>query len=127
MAPEPIRRLAALGAGDVAERLRLSKPQARRLTLLRQMATGTMQAAELGYRHGMTDGAYILLLRAALLETPLAPDMQDDLARGAAARFPVTAADLMPGLSGPALGQRLADLERRWIASGFSLTREDLL
>ena len=33
----------------------------------------------------------------------------------------------MPALDGPALGARLLDLQERWIASGFSLTRKDLL
>jgi poly(A) polymerase len=33
----------------------------------------------------------------------------------------------MPRLSGPALGEKLTALELRWIASGFRLTREDLL
>ena len=42
--------------------------------------------------------------------------------------LPVTPADLMAlGLSGPALGDRLREIERRWIASGFTLTRTDLL
>ena len=45
----------------------------------------------------------------------------------AAAVFPVRPADLMPALSGPALGARLRALEARWIASGFTLRREDLL
>ena len=33
----------------------------------------------------------------------------------------------MPDLSGPPLGRRLAVLEDRWIASRFTLTREELL
>ena len=37
------------------------------------------------------------------------------------------AADLIPAYEGPALGARLAALEARWIASGFTLTREALL
>ena len=42
--------------------------------------------------------------------------------------LPVTPADLMAlGLSGPALGDRLREIERRWIASGFTLSRADLL
>jgi poly(A) polymerase len=33
----------------------------------------------------------------------------------------------MPGLQGPALGARLKELEARWIASDFALSREALL
>ena len=126
-APEAIRRLAALGGEDVAERLRLSKAEARRLAHLREGALGTMAALELGYRHGVAEGLDILLLRAALSEQPLAPDTAGDLARGAVAKFPVKAADLMPDLRGAALGARLAELEQRWIGSGFRLERDDLI
>lgn len=126
-APEAIRRLAALGGEDAAERLRLSKAETRRLAHLREAAIGTMGAPELGYRHGASDGLDILLLRAALFEQPLAPGAMDDLAHGAAAQFPVRAADLMPDYIGAALGARLAELEQRWIASGFRLGRDDLV
>ena len=39
----------------------------------------------------------------------------------------VSGRDLMPGLKDKALGARLAELETKWIESGFSLTREELL
>ena len=69
----------------------------------------------------------MLLLRAALFDAPLDPNAPDDLERGANAAFPVKPADLMPDYTGPTLGQKLQDLEDRWIASGFTLRREDLL
>lgn len=126
-ASDAILRLAALGGEAVAERLRLSRAEARRLDLLRRAAAETVQAAELGYRHGVEEGCAILLLRAALLEMPWCDRLAEDLAKGAKARFPVTAADLMPEYSGPALGERLQALERAWIESGFTLSRDDLL
>ena len=46
---------------------------------------------------------------------------------GAGQKFPVSAKDLMPALEGAALGTRLAELESRWIKSGFSLSRDELL
>ncbi len=46
---------------------------------------------------------------------------------GAAAKFPIKPADLLPGITGPALGDKLRELETRWIASEFTLTREELL
>ena len=125
--PEPIRRLAALGGEDAAARLRLSKAETRRLALLREAVGGTGQAAELGYRHGVATGLDILLLRAALLQAPLPAQAQDSLEHGAKSVFPVHAADLMPALQGKALGIRLAELEERWIASGFALGRAELL
>jgi len=124
---EPIRRLAALGGDGVAERLRLSNVQARRLEALRAGVGTTAPAAELGYRQGAGAGRDIVLLRAALGGGDLPAGAFDDVALGARARFPVSAADLMPALSGPELGRRLDALERRWIASRFALGRDDLL
>ena len=33
----------------------------------------------------------------------------------------------MPNLTGPALGEAMKRLEKEWIASGFTLTRKDLI
>ena len=125
--PDPIRRLAALGGDDAPTRLRLSKADAKRLTLLCEVASNSQSAAELGYRHGADKARDILLLRAALLEQRPDPASMDTARQGALARFPISAADLMPGLQGAALGKRLATLEQVWIDSGFTLSRDDLL
>ncbi|MBD3679761.1 MAG: CCA tRNA nucleotidyltransferase [Rhodobacteraceae bacterium] len=124
---DPVRRLAALGGEDVKERLRLSKDRARRVVLLREAAAGIAGAAELGYRHGETDGRDAILLRAAMMGTPLPEELDAELALGAAAEFPVSAKDLMPAYEGPALGEKLKALEAAWIASGFTLDRDTLL
>lgn len=125
-APDGLTRLAAMIDPDMAETLRLSRADLRRMALLRDTATGTMPPHEMGYR--LRDaGRAALLLRGAFLEHPVTPADLDAVAHGGAARFPVTATDLMPGVTGPLLGARLATLEARWIASGFALTRADLL
>ena len=127
LAPDWLRRLAALGGEDPAPRLRLSRADAARLALLRDGMDAGAPPHELGYRLGATAAADILALRAALgTREPDPADLAQ--ARTAAGQtFPVTAADLMPALSGPALGQRLKALEDRWIASRFALSRADLL
>ena len=66
-------------------------------------------------------------MRAALLEQPLPESWQADLARGAESQFPVSAVDLMPEYRGPKLGEKLKQLEARWLASDLTLTREALL
>lgn len=124
LAPGWLRRLAALG-GD-AEGLRLSKAEARQHDLLRAAIESGAGAAELAYRHGEGIARAAILIRAAS-GLALSPDWQAEIATGAAARFPLGAADLMPRLQGAALGKRLAELEARWIASGFTLSREQLL
>jgi poly(A) polymerase len=125
--PDPIRRLAALGGEAAAAALKLSKADDRRLALLRDAAGGMAGPGELGYRHGAEAAADVVILRAVLAGKLPDPAQIDAARHGAEARFPVRAADLMDGLSGPALGRRLAELEAAWIASGFTATRDDLL
>ncbi len=124
---DPIRRLAALGGENVAKLLRLSKRQAKSLEVFRQGIGNTQGAAELGYRHGIETGMGILTLRSAVFETPIVQDTWAELSRGALAKFPIRAADLMRNYSGPALGRALTLLEKRWVDSGFLLTKEELL
>jgi poly(A) polymerase len=126
-APRWLRRLAVLGGEGVADRLRLSRAEARDLGLVRDEIGGGQAPAALAYRHGALLAGDIVLARAAVLEMPLPEGWQAEVARGAVAQFPLVAADLMPGLQGPALGARLKALEAEWIASGFALTRDDLL
>lgn len=127
LSPDPIRRLAALGEAEIAADLRLSKQDARRLSDLRDLASGTAGPSELAYRQGAARAMDVLALRAALLETPLPADTQAAIASGADQVFPVKAADLMPALSGPALGKALKGLEDHWISTGFAASRAQLL
>lgn len=124
--PDPLRRLAALGGEEVADRLRLSKAQARRLEELAQGMGSPLGPGELGYRLGAEAAEGILALCAALSNALLDPADLAAAREGAGQRFPVRAADLAP-LSGPALGARLRELERAWIDAGFAPTREELL
>ena len=119
--PDWLRRLAVLG-GET-EGLRLTREEARRLRLLRE-AEGLPGA--IGYHHGAAAARDIGLVRSASVGTPLPEGWLEEAARGEVADFPVRAVDLAP-LTGPALGQRLAELRDRWIASGFTLDRRDLL
>lgn len=123
--PRWLRRLAVLG-GET-DQLRLSRPESRDLEALRAAIGGTETPAALGWQLGATLGADATLARSASLGTPPPQDWQGEVRRGAEARFPVTAADLMPALQGEALGARLKQLESRWLASGLALSREDLL
>ncbi|MGC9446455.1 CCA tRNA nucleotidyltransferase [Cereibacter johrii] len=126
-APDWLVRLASLGGAEVADRLRLSRADGAALARLREAALAGAPPAEQGYRLGARLGAGAVLLRAALTETPPPAGWEAAVERGATARFPVAAADLMPALAGPALGARLRALEERWIASDFRLDRAALL
>lgn len=125
--PDSMRRLACLGGDNYMERLRLSKAEARHLGRLMEYRASMATSAELGYRLGQDEGRDVVLLNAALLEQPIPENVREELKKGAAAIFPVSPRDLMPGLEGAELGARLRQLERRWIESRFTLDREELL
>ena len=111
----------------MAERLRLSRADRRKLERLTDAAFGPSGLAEIAYRQGQDIATGAAILRAALAEQPITDAAERDIRQGAKARFPITARDLMPKLSGKALGDRLAALESEWIASGFTLSRVELL
>jgi len=125
--PDPVVRLASLGGTDVAERLRLSRAQARHLNDVTQAAYGMSPLPEVAYRKGNDVALAAAVIRSALAQMPLNPRDLEAIKTASEAEFPVTAADLMPSYQGPALGKKLSDLEARWIASGFALTRGELL
>lgn len=125
--PSFARRLAALGGQDVGDALRLSKADAREVARLRDAATDIETAEELGYRLGEGSGLDARLLRLALLETDFAPSDAEKVRFGAAQIYPISAAELMDRLHGPDLGAALKWLEAEWIASGFTLTKEELI
>lgn len=125
--PDPIRRLVVLGGLGVKDALRLSREEARRVTLLRGLVGTGGDLRVDGYQHGAQAAIDATLLRCAMMgQSP--PDNYQQLAtEGAAMVFPITASDLMPGMKGVALGEMLKKLENNWIASSFELTRERLL
>ncbi len=127
LAPDPLRRLAVLGGQDVATAFRLSKAQTTRVTLLRDALGALTKLGELAYRHGKDTAWSIAALRAAMFETPPPPNAAADIDRGAAAQFPITAADLMPDVQGADLGHALRRLETLWIGSDFTLEKPALL
>ncbi len=126
VAPEAIRRLAALGVFN-SEELRLSKKQQRRFEQYQSLIPTAEPPLELGYRYGAEVAKDVLLLRAALLETPLDSAAFSAVELGSVQNCPVKAGDLMPTYSGAALGAKLREIEDRWVTSGFSLNKSELL
>jgi poly(A) polymerase len=125
--PDWRRRLALIGGTAPDDALRLSRDEARHIADLRAAALNGQAAGEVAYRLGITLAEDAGLIRAALTGTPMPSGWGAEAQHGAVAVFPVSATDLMPALQGRALGQRLRDLENQWIASGFELSREQLL
>ncbi len=122
----PLRRLASLGDLNLESDLRLSKKQITEIHNMRSYLSLGLSAAEFGYRNGFSAARDAILLRAAALGQSVDPDDLAQARNGAAAVFPLKAADL-PHLSGPALGKALKAAETAWIASGFSLSKQALI
>ncbi len=118
--PDPLRRLAALNG---ASYLRLSKQQTQYLDHL----SSGKSAQELAFRHGYSTGRDAALVLAASLGQPLSSGVLETVLHASQQVFPLKAADLMPERTGPALGDALKQAEARWIASGFTLTKADLI
>jgi len=126
-APDWIRRLCVLGGTGHADGLRLSRAEARRAETLAAALAAGESAAVTAYRHGAEIARDVVLVMAASAGTEPPAGWEDQVAQGTTAVFPVASGDLMPVFSGAALGARLRELEERWIASGFELSREQLL
>ncbi|WP_019954282.1 CCA tRNA nucleotidyltransferase [Yoonia vestfoldensis] len=120
--PSAVRRLGALG-GDAAGALKLSKRDALALEHMRS----DLPLLELAYRHGAEAAINKAAVAAAVLGQEIDTNMAKNAQFAASQTFPLQAADLMPDLHGPALGQALKKAEAVWIASGFALTKADLL
>ncbi len=127
IAPDGVSRLAALGAPDMLNALRLSNADRKQVEIMREIAGNMMSALELGYRFGGALALNGLALRAALLETPVPAHVREDASRGADAKFPLKARDLPDHIQGKEIGEALRKLEADWIASCFTLTKSDLL
>ncbi len=123
--PDALRRLAAIDGDDLAASLRLSRKDVTRLSDIRKSMDWS--PGEAGYRLGERTACDGRLVLAASLGLMVDPKSLSEVRNGAAQRFPVSASDLMPGLTGSRLGQALDQMEQDWIDSGFSLDRATLL
>ncbi|CTQ32529.1 CCA tRNA nucleotidyltransferase [Jannaschia rubra] len=118
-------RLALLG-GDVTG-LRLSKADARTVHDLATRARDGTAPFALGHLMGAARAQDALAIRAALTQTAPDPAALDTARRGAAMPFPLAAADLMPALSGPALGRGLERARTLWLSRGGNVSPEALI
>lgn len=121
------RRLAVMGGEDIAERLSLSRVDSGSIRRIRDEIGANLTAAALGWRLGKVEAEDVILCRAVVLQMPLSDRWRMQIEHGARATNPVTAADLMPALTGPALGEKLRQIEQRWLASDLTLTKAQLL
>ena len=67
------------------------------------------------------------MVRAALLGQPVDMEQVAKTRDAWEYQLPVSSNDLMPAFTGKALGDRLKHLEAAWIASDFTLTKDELM
>lgn len=125
--PDWLRRLLVLGGQNVSNALRLSKKETRLLQEMAAVVTDARAAKIAGYKLGKQAGFDAMLVLSAHLGSSVPPNLVEDLDMGANAKFPISAADFLGDLEGPALGGRLRELEQAWIKSGLEFSKEDLL
>lgn len=120
---------AAQGAGQIAQAWRLSKQETKGLTALVAALEEGEAPAIAAWRHGAVPAFGAALIAAAGLGAMPPADLEAEIARGAAARFPLTAAALMRRghAEGPALGAALASAQAAWIASDLTAGSPDLI
>lgn len=119
-------RLIVLGGTDQMNALRLTKVEGGKiLAILRMIETG-MRPSAAAFEYGGDVARSGALATAALCESVTPADLEIEILRGLAAKFPVQSQDLAP-LTGKALGYALRKARERWIASGFELSKEELL
>jgi len=136
--PDGLRRLAALAPAHqsdldaLARRLRLSTAARKRLATMADEAPDTKDPTALraaAYRLGAQTAIDRLLLAAA-------PEQMDSVRAALTLlegwtppSLPVSGRDLVAAgvPEGPAVGRQLRALETRWIASDFTLSKDDLL
>jgi poly(A) polymerase len=124
-----VTRLAALGAENPAEDLRLSRAEAKSLAGIRACLAKPVTVATAAHCSGARAARAMALLRAATGDAGGLANLEQEIARGLAAKFPLRAHDLIKaGMApGPALGVALDAARTRWLDSDFSLDRTALL
>lgn len=124
--PSWLRRLAALGAQDADEALRLSRSDARALQVLERALAGDAPLDAVAYHHGAATAIDCAMIRAARGREP-GPDWRARIEHAATAGLPIGSAELRSELSGPALGRGLKAAEEKWIADGFTTPAATLI
>ncbi len=122
------RRMVAMGGESHATRLRLSRAEGKRLSA----TTAAMQSGDstkvMAYRYGEDAALDAKIIEAASLPSPLPEALQEHIAEGVNATFPIKAVDLIDRLGvGPQLGAELKRLESVWVNTDFKAGKKELL
>ncbi len=126
--PNPITSLAVLGTNINNIRMELNRFDLKKLEVISDFALTRGQSIEaLTYWYGKEVTMSILMTRAVLAKEEIPSDFEIRIDSSLDQVFPLSACDLIPQFKDRELGNALKKLEKDWIASGFSLSRSELM
>ena len=123
----PSAWLALMHPRDVAEELRLSRSEERKIKRISRHSASKEAAAALANKLGADLAIDVVLTRAAIRNEIPESNVVKTAKRAANANFPIAAQDLMPDFAGPELGAELERLRSLWVESEFRMERSELL
>ena len=126
--PNPITGLAVLNINTENCKLDLTRVERLKLDILLQYSKDNeCSLEELAYRFGKGTTEDIILIRAILGNEGIPSDFRSRVDFAASQEFPVKAKDLGTRYEGKELGDKLKELQKVWIASGFEVSKSALL
>ncbi len=124
----PITSLAVLNINTENCKLDLTRVERLKLDILLQYSKDNeCSLEELAYRFGKGTTEDIILIRAILGNEGIPSDFRSRVDFAASQEFPVKAKDLGTRYEGKELGDKLKELQKVWIASGFEVSKSALL
>ena len=126
--PNTITSLAVLNINTENCKLDLTRVERLKLDILLQYSKDNeCSLEELAYRFGKGTTEDIILIRAILGNEGIPSDFRSRVDFAASQEFPVKAKDLGTRYEGKELGDKLKELQKVWIASGFEVSKSALL
>ncbi|MYG41883.1 MAG: CCA tRNA nucleotidyltransferase [Rhodobacteraceae bacterium] len=126
--PNPITSLAVLNINTKNCKLDLTRVEHLKLDILLQYSKDNeCLLEELAYQFGKGTTEAIVLIRAILGNEGIPSDFRSRVDFAASQEFPVKAKDLGTRYEGKELGDKLKELQKVWISSGFEVSKSALL
>ena len=120
-------RLLSLQVTQEEESLKLTRCEFKFLKQTKSAIENQIHVLEFSYYNGVENGKIYSILQNFRHNIILCKNLLNQINSLATKKFPITAKDLMPEISGKKLGEALRSLEDRWIKSNFTLSKKDLL
>jgi len=120
-------RLLSLQVTQEEERLKLTRCEFKFLKQTKSAIENQIHVLEFSYYNGVENGKIYSILQNFRHNIILSKNLLNQINSLATKKFPITAKDLMPEISGKKLGEALRSLEDRWIKSNFTLSKKELL